>query len=136
MPKLRLVVMLVTLAAAAAYAADPVAGTWKGVMSVSVSGSPSDAGGEDRAEVAVVLALHRDGGKVTGTLTAAGKESVPIERGAFEGNRVTFEINDNPSVKFEGILSGDALKFKVEGKVKVTEGEHQFKGTMDLKRTE
>ena len=123
-------VCLLLLAAVSVHSAGNIAGKWSGSMRLS------SAGAQDQ-EVALVLVLEQNGSELTGTFTPAGKGPQLIQKGRFEGDKVTFEIQGvNPSLKFDGALTGGNLKFKVEGTVKVAEADRQFNGTMDLKREE
>jgi len=113
-----------------ACAEDNIAGKWAGSMSVSMT----DGKAPDVALVALVLVLQQNGSEISGTLTATGKVPVLIQRGKIDGENVTFEIQANPSMKCDGTLSGDDLKFKIDGTVKVNDDDRKFSGTMDLKR--
>ncbi len=113
--------------AATVFAADNVTGKWSGNMRVS-------AGGQDQ-EVALVVILQQAGSELNGTITPAGKETVSIQNGRVDGDKVSFEIvGANPSLKFDGALSDRNLKLNVEGSVVVADEEHRFKGTVNLKR--
>ena len=112
------------------HALDYIAGKWSGSMSVT----SADGKAPDVALVAMSLVLQQSGSELTGTLTATGKVPVIIQKGNIDGENVTFEIQANPSMKCNGTLSGDELKFKIDGTVRVNDNDRKFSGTMNLKR--
>jgi hypothetical protein len=124
---MRACVCFLLLAAVPGYAVDNIAGKWSGSMNVSAADGTTQ-------DVALVLVLQQNGSELTGTLTPAGKVPVVIQKGMIDGEKVTFEVHVNPSMKFDGTLSDDNLKFKIEGTVRVNDDDLHFTGTMDLKR--
>ena len=131
MPKMMIAIVCFSLLVAVpAFAVDNITGKWTGTMSVSAA----DGKAPDVALVAVVLVLQQNGSELTGTLTATGKVPVLIQKGKIEGENVTFEIQANPLMECDGTLSGDDLRFKIDGTVRVNDYDRKFNGTMDLKR--
>ena len=98
----------------AADKADP-SGTWTWK-------TPGRNGGEGRA---VTLKLKSEGEKVTGKLSTPGRQGgeareTDIEDGKLDGNELSFKVTrqfgDNKVVqKYHGKVSGDTIKFTVEG---------------------
>lgn len=91
---------------------DPT-GTWTWTV-------PGRNGGPDRKST---LKLKLDGEKVTGTLSAPGRQGqtseVNIEEGKLKGDEISFnvtrEFNNNKfTQKYHGKISGDAIKGKVD----------------------
>jgi hypothetical protein len=121
-------VCLTLFLAASMFSAEHLAGKWTGSMRVSTTDGHTES-------VGMALALEQKGSEVTGSLTPAGKAPIEIQNGRIVGERVTFEIQGgNPSLKFDGTLSGAKLTFKVEGTMRAADDGHQFKGTMNLDR--
>jgi hypothetical protein len=83
------------------FAAE-LAGTWKGSMETQMGNTP------------VTITLQ-PGSSVTGKVQV-GEYNAAIEKGKLEGDKITFEITIGPgTVKYDGILAGDELKFNVIG---------------------
>ena len=95
-------------------AADDATGTWKWT-------TPGRNGGADREST---LTLKQDGEKLTGSLTAPGRQGaagtpVEITDGKVKDGDVSFKIvrkrGDNEiTITYTGKLSGDSIKFKSE----------------------
>ena len=107
-----LVLGAVVQAEAADKKNDPT-GTWTWTV-------PGRNGGPDRKST---LKLKLDGEKVTGTLSAPGRQGqtseVNIEEGKLKGDEISFnvtrEFNQNKfTQKYHGKVSGDTIKGKVE----------------------
>ena len=132
---MRRCLLLPLLLAFALSAADPVTGHWSGILTIT---APEPRPGDpalQTAKVALVADLQQTGDTVTGTVTPAGKDPIPIEHGKLQGSHLTFEVNANPSLQFDGALSGPLLNLTVEGSVTVNQVERKLKGTLDLKRS-
>ena len=92
--------------------ADP-SGTW-------TWSTPGRDGGEARKST---LKLKADGDKVTGTVSAPGREGqtrdVEITNGKLKGDEISFDVvrefNGNKmTAKYSGKISGDSIKGKIE----------------------
>jgi hypothetical protein len=82
------------------FAAD-AAGTWKGFIETIVG----------TAECTIIL--KTDGEKISGSLKM-DVYGAAIENGRVRGNKVSFTVNmDFGRLTYEGVLSGDELKFIV-----------------------
>jgi hypothetical protein len=94
-------------------AADSASGNWSWTQ-------PGRNGGPDRKST---LKLKQDGEKLTGTLSAPGRggdvADTEISDGKVKGDEVSFnvtrEFNGNKfTAKYNGKLSGDSIKGKIE----------------------
>jgi len=103
---------VLTLAAAQLQAADP-SGTW----------TWTQAGRNGGNERKISLKLKAEGDKLTGKLSAPGRQGAPtdtdITDGKVKGDEISFtvtrEVNGNKmSSKYNGKVSGDAIKGKIE----------------------
>jgi hypothetical protein len=109
--KLLFVTTILLVLAFAAVAAD-VTGKW-------IAEQPGRQGGPPRQ---TTFTLKADGMKLTGTVTAPGRQgaeptTTEITNGKVDGNNISFEVKrtmgGNEVVsKYEGTLSGDELKLK------------------------
>ena len=102
-------VVLFLLFAAAAWAAD-VTGTWKG-----------DSQGPDGNTFTLTYTFKQDGAKLTGTALGPMGDSLPIENGKVDGDKISFsvklDVNGGMDFSSDGTIKGDeiTLKTKVEG---------------------
>jgi hypothetical protein len=86
--------------ASTAFAAD-AAGTWKGLIE-TIAGT---------AECTIMLIV--DGEKISGSLKM-DVYGAAIENGRINGDKVSFTVNmDFGKLTYEGVISGDELKFIV-----------------------
>jgi hypothetical protein len=104
---MRLVVLLLTLASLVASAAD-ISGTWKGT-------AETQNGTFERTFVFKV-----DGTKLTGETTSERMGKSTIADGKVEGDDISFTItvrfqDNDMKLNYKGKLSGDTIKFHVEG---------------------
>jgi hypothetical protein len=107
----------------AASAAD-VTGTWSGKLNVI---GPD---GQEQGDT-VHLILKQDGAKLTGTAGPSPDQQLPIDKGAVNGNKVSFEVNLGPAIfKFDVALADDHLK----GDVQLTAQGQTMKANMDATR--
>jgi hypothetical protein len=100
------------LVGTAAFAAD-ASGTWAWTQ-------PGRDGGEGRK---MTLKLKAEGEKLTGTLTAPGREGaeprpVQISEGKVKGDEVSFNVTrefqgNSVTMKYNGKVAGDTLKGKI-----------------------
>ncbi len=114
LPSLIKFAVCATLALVAVQAADAT-GTWTWTV-------PARGGqGQDRK---MTLKLKQDGEKLTGKLTAPGRQGATtetdIEDGKVKGEDVSFSVsregqNGKITTKYAGKLSGDSIKGKAEG---------------------
>lgn len=89
-------------------AAD-VTGKWEGTAEFKRSdGTPSG--------LSIVLILKQSGQDVTGSAGPNADEQVPIQKGKFDGQKLTFEVNaDDRVFKLELTLAGDKLEGQAKG---------------------
>ncbi|MEO8595170.1 MAG: hypothetical protein ABI759_17755 [Candidatus Solibacter sp.] len=116
--------MLSLVLTIAASAAD-VTGTWSGNLKVS---GPDGQVQED----SVHLVLKQDGTKLTGTAGPSAAEQMPIDKGAVNGNKVTFEValGADAAFKFAIALEGEQLR----GDVTMVMGPQTVKAVMEATR--
>ena len=120
-----------------AIAADKkadAAGTW-------TWSSPGRNGGEPRKST---LKLKVDGDKVTGTISAPGRQGAEpvetkIEDGKISGEDISFTVTrqfgDNKiSMKYNGKLSGDSLKGKIESERNGTPQSRDWEAKREAKK--
>lgn len=84
MRKLLLTVLL--LLAPLAAATTDISGKWSGSMTRKTDNGSIES-------TAVVAEFKLDGKTVTGTAGAAGQEALPLEKGTFDGDQLTFEAH-------------------------------------------
>jgi hypothetical protein len=102
--------VLFLLFAAAAWAAD-VTGTWKG-----------DVATPDGNSFSLTYTFKQDGAKLTGTVLSPQGDTLPLDNGKVEGDKISFSVkvdmNGTGAVfSSEGTINGDeiVLKTKAEG---------------------
>lgn len=119
---LRVSAILLTVLAAAAWAAD-VTGTWTGQMS-SADGNTFD----------LTYVFKQEGTKLTGTVTPPQGDVLPLTEGKVEGDKISFAVNvdmGGGNVKFTstGTIKGDEITLSTENDAGMDIG-----GSMTLKR--
>jgi len=101
--------LLFLLLATAAWAAD-VTGTWKGEMSTP-----------DGNTFTLTYTFKQDGTKLTGTVLSPQGDTVPLDNGKVEGDKISFSVkvdmNGGTTFSSQGTINGDeiVLKTKMEG---------------------
>jgi hypothetical protein len=115
----------VTLFALSAFGAD-VSGKWTGTFT-------RESDGEKR-EISVVMELKQDGTKLTGTVGPASGESVTVEVGTIDGNKIHFEAQppggNDGRLSFDLMVDGDRISGDVKGE---RDGEARH-GKVEFKR--
>ena len=112
MTKKLLFVVTIALVFAFAAAAADLTGKW-------VAEQPGRNGGPPRQ---TTFDLKQDGGKLTGTMTGAGRgggapQAIEITDGKVDGDKVSFTVkregpNGPMEMKYNGTVSGDEMKLK------------------------
>jgi hypothetical protein len=102
-------ILLFAMAAVNLLAADAT-GKWTGTLTIATA-----YGGENPGPA--YLVLQQDGKKLTGTAGPNAGEQLPIQNGAAEDGRLTFEIapQGGAVIKFVLKQDGDEIKGDVEG---------------------
>jgi hypothetical protein len=102
-------ILFLMFTAASLLAADAT-GKWTGTLTIV-----SAYGGENPGPA--LLVLQQDGPKLTGTAGADVNSQLPIQNGAAENGRLTFEIAPPSGAIIKFILKqdGDEIKGEVEG---------------------
>jgi hypothetical protein len=108
------------LGAAAALAAD-LSGTWAGTLATQ------------NGDYALVYTFKQEGAKLTGTLLTPQGDTVEIQDGKVDGDKVSFvfEVAYNGGMKFlnEGAIKGDEIAVTT-----TQQGTGEYGGTVTLKR--
>lgn len=104
-PLTTLLLLVITLVALPAFAADDATGTWKWTSMFNNNSIES------------TLKLKQEGEKLTGVYVGRNNMETAIEDGTVKGDAVSFKIvrefNGNKfAMKYSGTLSGDAIKGK------------------------
>lgn len=104
---MKLLSLLIALFAFSAFAAD-VSGTWKGTAELQGN------------TIERTFVFNVDGSKLTGETTSEMMGKSVIADGKVNGDSVSFSItvkfqNNETKLNYKGVLSGDTLKFDVDG---------------------
>jgi hypothetical protein len=88
--------------------AGSVTGTWKSTFKTP-----------DGKSFEIIYKLKQEGEKLTGTVTGPGGRETKIEEGKVKDGKVSFQVTrerdgNKFTIKYEGELSGDAIKGKAE----------------------
>ena len=95
----RALIAVLLLAAVTALKATEVSGRWTGTL--------SPANGQQEA---FLLVLQQNGTKLTGTAGANDSDRHPLEEGAIENDRVTFQVAiPNSRLMFDLRVNGDEM---------------------------
>jgi hypothetical protein len=114
--------ILFLLLATAAWAAD-VTGTWKGDVSTP-----------DGNSFSLTYTFKQDGAKLTGTVLSPQGDTLPLDNGKVDGDKISFSVkvdmNGTPAVfSSDGTINGDEITLKT----KADSGDMEFP-PMTIKR--
>jgi len=102
----RLLAILLLLPATLALAANDISGTWSGSMDLKTPDGQVNS-------TPVSAEFKQSGQTVTGTAGAIGHEALLIEKGAIDGDRLTFEVDGGRYAVKVTLISESQMKGEV-----------------------
>lgn len=123
---MRIIVLVLALAACAGFAVADVnvTGKWKGSFKVT---SPEGQSGDSTA----FLVLTQSGSDITGTVGPDEGEQHTITKGRIEGDKVTLVVEeDGRAIKFDLVATAD----RISGDVNISHEGQERKAKIDVTR--